>query len=70
MVLTSSSKSNHPQVKAMQVLSKIDPPVKKAGAILMAKTKKTKEQSTKKHACMGKYFFYQVVTYLILSLDR
>jgi hypothetical protein len=58
MVLTSSSKSNHSMAKAPCVSFKTGPPAKKAVVVLMAKAKQSREQSIKKHVCIGKYFFY------------
>jgi len=70
MVHASSSKSNHSQAKATRAPLKTGPPGKKAVAVLMAHAKKNKDQGIKKHVGRGKYFFYQVVTRLMLNFNR
>jgi hypothetical protein len=55
IVSASSSKSNRSQAKATHGPLKIGPLAKKAVAVLMAKDKKDKEQSIKKHV-RGKVF--------------
>jgi hypothetical protein len=54
MVIASSSKSNHSKAKAACAPLKTGPPAKKATAISMSHTKKTKDQGIKKYAGRGK----------------
>jgi hypothetical protein len=44
--------------KAPRVSFRTGPPAKRAVAVSMAKAKQLREQSIKKHVCIGKYFFY------------
>ena len=67
LIVASSSKSNNSQAKDTCAPIKTGPPAKKAVTILMAQAKKNKEQSIKKFFGIGKYFFYQVVTCLMLN---
>jgi hypothetical protein len=69
MVSASFSKFNCLQAKAAHGPLKIGPPAKKAVTVLMAKAKKDKERSVNKHV-RDKHFFYQVVTHLMLTLNR
>ena len=63
-------KSNNSQANTTHAPIKTAPPAKKAIAISMAQAKKNKEQDIKKFAGIGKYFFYQMVTCLMLNLNR
>ena len=70
LMVTSSSKSNNSKAKATCAPIKTGLLAKKAVAISMAQAKKNKEQSIKKFAGIGEYFFYQVVTCLMLNSNR
>ena len=58
LMVASSSRSNTSQAKATHAPFKTGPLAKKAVAVLMAKAKKTKQQSIRKYVGIGRYFFY------------
>jgi hypothetical protein len=57
MVNSSSSKSTRSQGKSTKTAFKVGPPAKKPVAVSIANAKKTKQESIKKHARQGNYFF-------------
>ena len=71
---TSSSSSNrsrsHSKHTHTHTAIKVGPPTKKADAVSMAKSKKTKQESIKKSVRKSKYFFCWLLAHLMLHLDQ